>query len=128
MNSFTVCAVAFVSAFAIMLLKNTKNEFVLPLRLFGSVLVLGAVVGMAIPIINFVNSLSLGFGGGEWTPLLLKGLCIAILCEVSSNICRESGEGALSSGIEAAGKVEILLLSLPLITKILDLSRELLTN
>ena len=128
MNSFTVCAVAFVAAFAIMLLKSMKDEFVLPLKLLGGVAVLGAVVGMSLPIINFANSLALRFGANEWSPLLLKGLCIAIVCEVSANICRECGEGAISSGIETAGKVEILLLSLPLITKILDLSREILTN
>ena len=44
-----------------------------------------------------------------------------------ADICRESGESAAASGVETVGKLEILLLSLPLIDEILRVAERLLS-
>ena len=41
-------------------------------------------------------------------------------------ICRESGETGAASGVELAGKVEILLLSIPMLENVLNIVGELL--
>lgn len=126
MSLLQICALAFVSATAVILLKNIKDEFTLPIKLIGGVLILSAVIGMAAPLLEFAGRVAESYGASEWSPLLLKALAIALLTEISASICRECGEGALASGVELCGKVEIMLLSLPLISKILEMSKEIL--
>ena len=58
---------------------------------------------------------------------LLKALGIAVLTQCCAELCRESGESGVANGVELAGKVEILLLALPLIAEILSTARELLS-
>lgn len=106
------------------LIKSVKDEFTLPLKLVGSAIILIAAIGMSAPLLEFVGRLAESYGASEWSPILLKALAVALLSEISASICRECGEGALASGVEMCGKVEIMLLSLPLISKILEMSKE----
>lgn len=57
--------------------------------------------------------------------ILFKALGISFLCAITSEICGTSDERMLSEITVFAGKIEILVLSLPLITSILDISRSL---
>lgn len=59
--------------------------------------------------------------------VLFKALGIAALVRVASDICTEAGEGTLASQIEIMGKVEITLLSLPLVMRLLDIADQFLT-
>lgn len=58
--------------------------------------------------------------------IVFKLLGIAYICEFIAQLCRDAGEGALSFKIEAGGKIGILLLSLPIMTQILQTVLELL--
>ena len=44
------------------------------------------------------------------------------------DICRDFGEISIAQKVETAGKVEILVLSLPLVRSVIELSRELMSN
>ena len=55
------------------------------------------------------------------------GIILLLLSSRFADICRESGEGGAANGVELAGKVELLLLSLPLINDILSVTKELLS-
>ena len=62
----------------------------------------------------------------EYLEIILKALAIAYVTQISSEICRESGENSIAFGIETVGKIEIVILSIPLINNIISMSRELL--
>jgi stage III sporulation protein AD len=47
--------------------------------------------------------------------VLLRVLCVAVITHVAANVCRDCGEATLAGYAELGGKIEILLLSLPLI-------------
>jgi stage III sporulation protein AD len=57
---------------------------------------------------------------GEGWPILLKALGVAFLTETAASVCRDSGETGLATWVEIAGKLEILLLSFPLIRTVMD--------
>lgn len=63
---------------------------------------------------------------GELTSVLLKGLGIAWITQIASDVCRETGEAALGTQIETFGRVEIALLALPLAARLLDFAGQLL--
>ena len=48
------------------------------------------------------------------------------MTEIAASICRDSGEGGLAGWVEMAGRVEILLLSFPLIRTVLSTVSDLL--
>ena len=62
----------------------------------------------------------------EYVEIILKGLGIVILTQICSDICKDSGEGTLAGNIETVGKLELLLLCIPLIEEILGTAERLL--
>ncbi|ASS75950.1 stage III sporulation protein AD [Tumebacillus algifaecis] len=59
---------------------------------------------------------------------ILKIIGIAYIAEFGAQIAKDSGEGAIASKIELAGKILILVLALPIIQRIIELVMGLLPN
>ena len=57
-------------------------------------------------------------GTSKYIETILKGLGIVILTQISADICRDSGECTLAGHVETVGKLELLLLCIPLIWEI----------
>ena len=53
--------------------------------------------------------------------IILKIIGISYICEFSSQICIDAGENAIASKIELAGKMLIMFISIPIITRLLSL-------
>ena len=62
----------------------------------------------------------------DYAAVMLKGLGAATLTHVCSSVCRECGRASLAEYVELAGRLEILLLCLPLISSILQTAGKLL--
>ena len=52
---------------------------------------------------------------------LLKIVGIGYLTEFSASVCNDSGNSSIAQKIQLAGKLTILILSIPIISKLLDL-------
>ena len=52
--------------------------------------------------------------------LLIKIIGITYLAEISSDLCKDAGAGALASQIELFGKLSILALCMPIMTAMLE--------
>lgn len=120
-----VCMIAVLGISATAIVKQWKSDF-LPLVRLALTLTLGALIlGAATPILSFFRVLSEESGNAAYTVILFKALGIALLTQVCADICRESGESGLSAGVELTGKVEILLLALPLMEELLSVAQSL---
>ena len=107
-------------------IKQWKADF-LPLVRMGAVILFGTLlIASAKPLLALLETLSKGSGASPYVETILKGLGIAILTQISSDICRDSGEGTLATHIETVGKLELLLLCIPLIKEILATAEKLL--
>jgi stage III sporulation protein AD len=122
---FKLCGGALLCAVAILLIKN-GGGVVLPLQWTGTLLLVGASLMMLAPVFVWIEDLCVQNGMGEVATLLLKGLGVAILTQLCAEMCRQSGEGALGSGVEMAGKAELMLLCLPYLQRLVDTAKELL--
>lgn len=69
-------------------------------------------------IFNIVRKLDIGVG---YIGVILKIIGIAYIAEFCTQICQDAGENAIASKIELGGKVLIMLISVPIITELLDL-------
>ena len=105
-----------------LILRGYKPEWAPLLRMAVTVVALGLTLTMATTVLGYVTELVSATDAleGESWPILLKGLGVAILTEAAASVCRDSGEGGLATWVETAGKMEILLLSFPLIRAVMD--------
>ena len=55
----------------------------------------------------------------EYVQILFKALGICLITQIACDACRDLGETAVASKVEAAGKISVLLISLPLFEQIL---------
>lgn len=122
MEGARIGGLALVGLVALLVLRQYKPEWAVFIRMAVTVVSLGIILSMAGTVISYVTTLTEGTGaldGATWS-LLLKALGIAFLTETAASICRDSGEASLAGWVEMAGKLEILLLSVPLIRTVLD--------
>ena len=111
--------------FSLVIVKQWKNDFSILLRIALVILFGGIAIGAISPIIEYLSGL---FDTEQvlYAKILLKALGIAFLAHYAAEICRESGEGGLAGGVELVGKIEILLLCVPLMEEVLSSAKELL--
>lgn len=122
-----ICALAFICTVVGVVIKQIKSEISFALKAAGGVLIFGITLISLEPFFSFFYELS-GVGGTEeYIGIVLKSLGIAMIAHVCAGICRDAGEGGLAGGVELAGKIEILLLCIPLIRRILGYASEMIS-
>lgn len=115
--------IAFVALAVIVLLKEIKPEFALLLK-FATLLLLGflafAGIGDAVSeIFSLGERVSID---SEMLKILLKALGLCVVAQIASDICKDCGESALSTGIELAGKLSIVIMALPVAAQLIEIS------
>ena len=62
------------------------------------------------------------FGVGETVKLALKALGIGYVFGIAADLCRQLGEAGLGQAAETLGRVELIILSLPVVRELIDIS------
>ena len=117
---FRICGVALLCALGGAVVGNTVGGVRIAVRLAGTALIFGALLGLlegASAALEETVMLGKAYGYGE---LMLKGLGIATLCRICSDVCRDCGEPTAAAGIESAGKIGMILLALPAVGDVLE--------
>lgn len=127
MNSIKLCMIAVLGLAVTMIVKQWKSDFLPLIRIGMTVLFSIAILTTLSPLIQQLSTLCQG-EAAQYTEVLFKALGIAVLTQICSSICRDAGENAIAEGVELTGKVELLLLALPLISQILSTAGELLST
>ncbi len=125
-NTYKLCGAALICAVAAFLLRHLKKEFELPLTLAGSILLLISACAMARPIAEYLTGL-LGASHlvGAAAETLMRALAIAMMTKIASDLCREMGTPSVASSLEMAAKFEIIILTLPLVSSVIESVRDL---
>ena len=122
MDIFKLVGFCIFAIVMIIILKEQRPEMSLILTIFTCVcLMLFAMSKMSF-IIDMLNSLVDASGmNTDFLQIILKITAIAYIVEFGKNICVDSGQTAIASRLEMAGKVIILTLSIPLISSLVNL-------
>lgn len=108
-------------------LEKQAKDIAVIIGIIACVLVATIALHYMQPIISFFVKLeSLGNFDAENMAILLRCLGIGILTEIISLICADSGNSALGKTLQLAASAIILWLTLPLLTKLIDLVEEVL--
>ena len=119
--------IALIGVFVSLLLKDRY-------RAQGTVAIILAVVLISLESIEdgvgtavlTIASFSEGTELSEYVIVLQKALGIGYITTITATVCRDANESSLALAMEFAGKVQILLLALPLVSSLLETAKGLL--
>ena len=127
MDTWRLCGLAILAVVVFSTVRQMGRDFEVPLRMTAGVIFWGAVVVMARPLTTFVRELTDGGAVGEYAVLAVTAVGISMLCGICADLCRECRETALATAVEAAGRVEILVLCIDPIRDVLEAAEALLS-
>ncbi len=125
MEILKIIAVAVGGCVITVLLNQYKPEYALFTRL-AVVLFIGLTVfesfsRAASDTIALADGLKIN---GEYILLLLKALSVSVVCGIVSDICSDTGNKAIATCVDLAGRLCVMLLAVPLLSALTQLARE----
>ncbi len=126
MNVFAITGAAIAAAALSVILRQYNKEYGLYISLCASVLIFISVLAAFSPITSFIKTLSETIDtSSEYIAILFKALSVCYIIQLASDCCKDCGESAIASKIDFAGKIALLLISLPLFETLLNIVKEL---
>lgn len=126
MGVLRIAGAALLACMLLLVVRELRPGFAVPVRIAAIVTITGAAIAMLSPIVSQITRLLQSSETGELATILLRALGIALICELAASFCEDMGEAGIARGVSLFGKLEILILCLPLLDRILELARELL--
>lgn len=123
---FRICGLSVLCLAASLLLARMGGEFQGLVRLGGSILLFGTLIFGLGAMLETLREVFSASGAEVYADRMLRALGLAFLTAICSDLCRDTGENTLASGVEMAGKLSIVWLSLPLVEEIMEMADEIL--
>ena len=128
MNIFAVIGAGIAAAAISVILRQYNKEYGLYIGLAASVIVFLHVLGCMSPVFSLIKNLvEISGTGSEYIGILIKSLAICYITQLASDCCKDCGETAIASRIDFAGKIALLLVSVPLFEAILGIVKDLIS-
>lgn len=122
MDMITVTGMAVITVALGTVLKQKNPEYALMLSLLTGVLIIGMMLTAAVPLFERITALLSASGAkAEYVEILFKALGLCFITQIACDSCRDLGETAVAAKVETAGKIAVLLISLPLFERILSI-------
>lgn len=104
-----------------MFLRRHNKTASLLLIMFACAAVFFESISSLSEIVDSLNELASGMGEiSSYLKIMFKVLGIALITQIISDICRDSGESALAGQTEMAAKILIVTLILPLLQAVVE--------
>ena len=120
METWKFCGLALVAVIAFAVVRHMGRDFEIPMKLTAAVVFGGLLITMAVPLVRWIRENLVGGNAERYADILLGALGIALMTGICADICRDCREPSIAGYVEMAGRLEILLLCLPLIAEILE--------
>ena len=104
------------------IMKQFRKEYSILILLAAVLLLAASLISDLESILHFIQSLSQKMNlSDSYLRLLFKLLSISFIARLSSGLCEDMGYRSISFQLEMLGKLSILLLSIPVLSTILDM-------
>ena len=121
MDIFKIIAFAIITLMLIIILEKTNKEYVVVLSIISAIIIFLLIIAKLEEIIFLLDNLVTNAGiNKDYLKLLLKVTGIAYIVELAKNICVDAGSSSLATKIELAGKVSVVVLTIPVITNVIE--------
>lgn len=127
MEIFQLVGIAFITAVAALILKNTKPELAFAVTVTGSIILLLFAFEMFRSSITIFQTIADTTGiDSSLIKILLKMVGIGYLVEFSAGILNDFGQNSVADKLIFCGKIVVLILAIPILESVLSLISKLL--
>lgn len=121
MEIFKIAAIALVTAFCVILLRDIKSDLVMLVAFAGGIIVLLSVIDYFSDIFSVISSIAARAGlATSVVTLLFKVLAVGYISEFSSSLIEDAGLSSLADKVTLAGKLIIVASALPVIVELFE--------
>ena len=118
----SIAGFCIVAAVLCKLFSAEGKEYALYIKIAAAAAVMSSVIVFISPIAEAIRNIYEKAGADkEYIAILFKALGICYVTQFACDICKDSGENALASHAELAGKVSLMILALPLFSSLANL-------
>lgn len=122
MDIFQITAIAVIGTIAAIMLKNYKPELAIGVSLItGIVLMAVCVNGMSDVFIQLKAIAEKSGIDIKYFTIVVKVIAIAYVTQFASEVCRDGGQGSIAVKLETAGKIFVMILTMPILKGFLEL-------
>ncbi|MDY2695761.1 MAG: SpoIIIAC/SpoIIIAD family protein [Eubacteriales bacterium] len=124
---FKIIGIGILTLIAYLIIKPLKPEVAVFISIVGSVIVIMSCIDGLMQVINTMTSFveKTGINTGLFG-CILKIIGVGYVIEFASGICSNAGNSGLADAITLAGKITILVISLPIINSLITIIMEIL--
>ena len=124
MEIFKIIGVAFITSIAAILLKGTKPELSFAVTVTGVIVILLFIINSMQNVLGVFAKLA-QISGVEngMIKLIIKIVGVGYLTEFAAGVLNDFGSGAIADKVVLGGKIAILLLSLPVLEGLLEVTQ-----
>ncbi len=115
------CGTGLFALFAVSVIRELRKEYTIPVILTVCIVFFLYIVPKIGEAVQFIREIAVYLEHSR-AKILLRALGITYLTGTSSEICKSAGEPAIGNYIELAGRIEILLLCIPLFRELAELA------
>ena len=121
MEVVKIVGVAIFAVIMIIILKSYRPEMALILSIVTGIGIMLYAIYKMTPVVNVLNELVNKSGiNTEFLMIIIKVIGIAYIVEFGKNICVDAGQTSIATKLEMAGKVIIVVLTIPLISSLVN--------
>ncbi|MCH5155553.1 MAG: hypothetical protein J1F69_03015 [Clostridiales bacterium] len=128
MEIFRIAAIALITAFCVLVLREVKSELAPIVALAGGVVVLLSVIDYFSDVFSVISAIAKRAGiASSIMTLLFKVIAIGYITEFSSSVIDDMGMSSLSDKVTLAGRLIIVVMSLPIVMQLFNFIAGMLT-
>ena len=104
------------------LFSTEGKEYALYIKIIAAISVMSTVILYVSPVAETIRNIYEKAGADkEYLSVLFKALGICYITQFACDICKDSGENALATHAELAGKVSLMVIALPLFSSLANI-------
>lgn len=121
MEVIKIVGISIFSVIMIIILKNYRPEMALVLSIITGIGIMLYAISKMSSVINVLNDLVSKSGvNTDFLLIIIKVIGIAYIVEFGKNVCIDAGQSSIATKLEMAGKVVIVVLTIPLISSLVN--------
>lgn len=122
MDIFKIIGVGLITSITVLIVKQVKPEVAVVIGMAGGIVMILMVVDSLTTVISSFSSILQGSGlsGGVFSTVL-KIIGVGYITEFSANLCVDAGSSSIADKILLSGKIIILVISMPIVSKIIEI-------
>ena len=122
MEIVQIVAIGLIAGVLVVMIRQKQPELAMQVSIVAGLIILIYVLDYLVTAVEYIRDVVAEYEiPYDGIAIVLKIIGIAYICEFAVQILKDTGESSLSSKVELAGRVLIIVLSLPVFTSFLKM-------